>query len=409
MVQKIRILQIGPIPIEKGGINIGGVATHLWDLSNFLKKNFEVGILAINSFEPKKNPVNIDGIKIYGISKKHIIKYLFYIFFNPIIILKLIYLYGGLISLKDIIATFCYYKYIIKDFCPDIIHIHHMDLKFPFIYYASSKQTPIIITVHSLSSIKFTEKKISKINFQILLKNFKLCARNKNITLIFPSRSVYNECSKLIKLEIEKQSHIINNPINISKFFIINKSIARSKIDIPNDKTPIILFIGNLQKHKGIFTLIEAAKILKSKNFNGKFLIIGDGPEKNKVKELIKIYQLEDMINIINYKNHEELIYYYNSADLFVLPSFSESFGITFIEAMACGIPVIGTDKIPKEVIPSQEYGFRFPVKNSHELAYTIEKGLKTKWDKNKIMKFAQSFSWEKRIKEYERIYYSLI
>ena len=68
------------------------------------------------------------------------------------------------------------------------------------------------------------------------------------------------------------------------------------------------------------------------------------------------------MVRIEGVKQYPELLYYYNAADLFVVPSLSESFGLVYIEAMACGVPSIGTDvtAIP-EVISSEDYGFLVP------------------------------------------------
>jgi len=172
---------------------------------------------------------------------------------------------------------------------------------------------------------------------------------------------------------------------------------------------PIILFVGSLSKRKGEFTLLGAVKMFKEKEINLKVIIIGNGPELNSVKHYIIKNELNNMVTILKSVSHSELLLYYNAADLFVMPSLSEAFALVYIEAMLCGVPAIGIEGVANESIPSEDYGFLVPSGNSKSLAVAIEQGLKKRWNKGKIIKYAQTFSWKKRIEEFESVYKEIL
>lgn len=168
----------------------------------------------------------------------------------------------------------------------------------------------------------------------------------------------------------------------------------------------MVLFVGELKRVKGIYTLLEAINILKKSKKEVRLIIVGDGPEKKWIQDFVLKNNLQNIIRLDGRKSPSELLYYYNAADLFVMPSFSESFGLVYVEAMSCGTPVIGSHStaIP-EVISSDDYGILVPPGNATGLADAIEMGLKRKWNKNKIIKYAHSFSWDNRITDIEKIY----
>jgi glycosyltransferase involved in cell wall biosynthesis len=278
------------------------------------------------------------------------------------------------------------------------LHIHHLELRFPFAYFASKKQIPIVTTVHSLSSIKFSTPIHSKFYRKLIIENLKLSQN-----LIFVSKFVEFEFEQYFG-KFKYYSQVIPNPIDAKKFFQIDKREAKKKINLSSE-IPLILFIGRLIKRKGVYTLLEALKILKERRTEFQVIIIGDGPELNNLAEYIRKNNLTHLVSIHKNISHSQLLYYYNAADLFVMPSFSESFGLVFVEAMLCGVPVIGTTGVTRELIPSEDYGFRIPVNNSNALAEVIEKAMHKKWNSEKIIEYACSFAWEKRIVEFERIY----
>ena len=96
----------------------------------------------------------------------------------------------------------------------------------------------------------------------------------------------------------------------------------------------------------------------------------------------------------------DKLNYYYNAADLFVLPSLSEGNPTVMFEALACGTPFIGTPVggVP-EVVDSDDYGLLARAGSPEDLATKIQEGLTKSWSRKKICGYAQRFSWDETVK----------
>ena len=103
----------------------------------------------------------------------------------------------------------------------------------------------------------------------------------------------------------------------------------------------IVLFVGRLVYYKGVEYLIRAMK-----GIDARLVIIGEGPLKQKLLDEVRDNGLVPAVTFLPYQPQDELADYYRAASVFVLPSIykSEAFGITIIEAMACGLPVISTE-----------------------------------------------------------------
>jgi len=400
----MRILQVGPIPPEIGGKTVGGVATHVWDLSRHLaKRGHEVAILADNFPSSIEMPAIKEGVKIYGFSKALVLKHLPSVLLNTITIYKLKKHFGDLIGITGVIANLCYYKYVLHHFNPDVIHVHHLESRFPFAYFTSKSMVPMVTTVHSIHSVKFSPPIQSQRNRKLIRDNLKL-SRN----LIFVSKFVESEFKQYIGA-FKGSSWIIHNPIDTTKFYPINKEESRVKLNLPLN-VPVVLFVGSLIKRKGEYTLLEATKILREKKVNLKVIIIGDGPESNGVKHYIIKNELNNMVTILKGITNSELLLYYNAADLFVMPSFSEPFGLVYIEAMSCGTPVIGPNSTATpEVIPSEDYGFLVPPRDAKSLALTIQKALSSDWNRYNIAAYAKSLAWHNNIYKFEEVYKEML
>lgn len=144
--------------------------------------------------------------------------------------------------------------------------------------------------------------------------------------------------------------------VDLERFKPLDQPEARSYIGMPsNDK--MILFVGRIQPLKGIDTLIRALAIIKQKEPTlAKDLcvsIIGGGPtpdaeieqrEFDRLNTLQAELGIDDLVTFLGAKDQDTLVYYYSAAEMVVMPSHYESFGMVAIEAMACGTPVIASD-----------------------------------------------------------------
>jgi len=104
-----------------------------------------------------------------------------------------------------------------------------------------------------------------------------------------------------------------------------------------------ILFVGRFVWYKGVMVLLEAYKKLQEKNKDIGLVLLGDGPEREKYEKYCKSNNLKNVF-FEGFKQMEELPEYYISADVLVLPSLSDPWGLVVNEAMAFGLPVISTD-----------------------------------------------------------------
>ena len=135
---------------------------------------------------------------------------------------------------------------------------------------------------------------------------------------------------------IANKTKISWNSVDIDKFSS-RKDDSFKKEHKLEDK-PVVLFVGNLIKRKNVDSLLEAKKIAKSDYY---LVIVGDGPEFKKLSKKVEEEHIGDVIFTGSRNDVEKII---PSCDVLVLPSFSESFGLVLIEALACGKPVIGSD-----------------------------------------------------------------
>jgi len=136
---------------------------------------------------------------------------------------------------------------------------------------------------------------------------------------------------------------------------------------------PIILFIGSNMHRKGVPDLIKAASGVVKKFPQVKFIVAGGDHSAGHLKELCSQYNVEQNFRFVGWKSQEDLLEVYQQATVFVMPSLTEALGVTFLEAMAAGVPVIGTEVggIP-EIIQNGINGLLVPVGSPLDLEKAI-------------------------------------
>ena len=179
----------------------------------------------------------------------------------------------------------------------------------------------------------------------------------------------------------------------------------------------IVLFVGRIDSLKGIDYLVEAMRQLGQK-FPFRLQVVGGSldasPELNELKSKIQEADLTDRVDIIGSVSQEKLVYYYNSCDIFVMPSLHESFGLAALEAMACGIPVVVSDVGGlKTFVTDSETGFLVAPANANEIAVRIALLLENDSLRNQMGEKAQieagSRTWEITSREIALLYSNLV
>ena len=235
--------------------------------------------------------------------------------------------------------------------------------------------------------VKELGKKIEKIGRLILLNE----SNKKDLKKLF-----FNN---------EEKTEKIYNPFDIEKIkeISLDKSLLtiREK-ELIEDK--YFLACCRLDKLKDIDTLIEGYKILKGKyNIKEKLYIIGDGEEKERLKNLVKKYKLGDKILFLGLQKNPYV--WMRNAKFFIHSSYYEAFGLVLVEALITNGVVISSDCPvgPREILENGKSGILFPVGDKERL---VEEILRVLNDKNLVEKYrkeakrrAEDFSKEK-IKE---------
>jgi glycosyltransferase involved in cell wall biosynthesis len=207
------------------------------------------------------------------------------------------------------------------------------------------------------------------------------------------------------KLNCSSPVTVISNGYNQRLFYPRNSEACKKILGLPQKKK-ILLCVGTLEPIKGHEYLILAMDLIRKQRNDIICYIIGDGSRMRHLRRLIKKLHLDDDVKLVGAKRHDEIPLWMNAADLFVLPSIQESFGIVQIEAMACGKPVVSTRNMgSREIISSDDYGVLTPIKDSLNLYKNIIFALNKSWDREKIIEYAQNYSFDVIIPELLNLY----
>lgn len=287
----------------------GGMKKHLLILLNMLSKDkYELAVGCSFDKKTEKDLKNI-GIKIYHIDISDGLK-----------------LTADWKTVRSI-------KLVIDDFKPDIVHLHGAKASLIGRLACIKKKVKIVTTIHNFPDYN----KMNYLKRYIYLKLNKYLNK-KTSKIITVSNALKDEIIKNENVD-EKKIVTIYNCLDFPLYSNIKHENLREKYDLDDD-TLIVGCISRLIPSKGIKDLIEAAKIL-DKDINIYYFIIGDGPLRGYLENLTNGLNLKNVI-FLGYRNDIQNIL--QNIDIFVLPSYIEGFGISIIEAMYAGKPVIATN-----------------------------------------------------------------
>jgi L-malate glycosyltransferase len=186
--------------------------------------------------------------------------------------------------------------------------------------------------------------------------------------------------------------------INDRDITIIPNGIDLAEIEaiIPSDTKSDIIFAGRLIREKHVDVLIDAIGILRQ-NYRGiQCLVIGDGPERMDLEEKVNSMKLSGNIKFTGFfKRSDEMIAYLKSSRVFVLPSTREGFGISALEALAAGLPVVTVDH-PKNAsrVFARKGGGALAALDACDLAGKIQ-GVLERRENMKVSTIAGNYDWE--------------
>jgi D-inositol-3-phosphate glycosyltransferase len=219
----------------------------------------------------------------------------------------------------------------------------------------------------------------------------------------------------------DKKMTVIPPGVDVSHFYPIPSDEAKMFIGLkPDDR--MILFVGRIEPLKGVDTLIQAMSCLQVKEADGKPLhlaIIGGDPaaspeemntEMARLQKLCADLGLDQSVVFLGMRDQDKLPYYYSAAEVVVMPSHYESFGMVALEAMACGTPVIASEVGGLGyLVRDGETGFTIPDQEPDTLcdkiSWLLNDGELHATMSRKAVEYAQDYAWEKIAKQIVRVY----
>lgn len=266
----------------------------------------------------------------------------------------------------------------------------------------------IIASIFTLSKAKISVS--SRVTPFDTYKNFNVIfSKSWFLKKMFPLVNLRANALTCVSKDMVKQyKKIFYNTKQVYAYNIVLTDEANEKMKeivehkwFKNKKNQIIVASGTLAEWKCFDDLIMAADILQKKKIKFKLLIIGGGPQKLFLENMIKSKGLSKRVQILK-PVLNTLKYFYNS-DIFVLSSRVEGMPNVMIEALMCGCKVVSTDchTGPKEILGKNQYGYLSKVNNPNDLAKYIIKAIKNKISNNKINKILIKFSEKNVIKRH--------
>lgn len=340
----------------------GGIQTHVWKLSTeLIARGHQVSIITAQSiFKPKKSFMD-QGIEIIPVPYVSGRSGFFHFF-----------------AMDEFSFNFFVFQKIKKMLTvqPDRFDVIHIQGRNGFLYPWLKKHTfpPAVVTFHGTMKnendaalkdknisfrkryeLKFVQQYATGIERRLLQQADGIIAVSKQMA------SVMKQQFRHERDDVE----VIYNGLDLADYFPAHDA-----------KIPFrIISVARLDPRKGLRFLIDAAQSLIEKFPQLTIHIAGEGHQRPLLEQRIRHSGLENVVFLIGNKNGDELLREYQQASLFVLPSLGESQGIVFMEAMACGLPVIGFDiGGVNEMITTGVEGFLVEKENVNALVSAIDK-----------------------------------
>jgi len=300
---------------------------------------------------------------------------------------------------KRVLSAFPAMVHYLRKNKPDAIlsGLTHINIAMVISRYLSGISTRLVVSEVS----NFAQKKIY---------NTKIWDRfiNELVNLFYPfadaivavSKDAADDLVKSTKLD-PKSVTAIYNPVAVDEIIKLSKKEIAQPVEF--NLNPFILAVGRLSRPKDYPTLIKAFNIIRSKT-PIQLIIIGEGEGKLEIEELVAASPYSEDIRLFGETNNP--FPFMAKADVFVLSSAWEGFGMVLVEALACGATVVSTDchSGPSEILDNGKYGRLVPVGDPQSLADAIEFSLKHPFPKKQSIARAKEFSVERAVSEYLKI-----
>ena len=306
----------------------------------------------------------------------------------------------------------------------DLIHSHYWMSGLAAEKLSAAWDVPVIQMFHTLGKLKqAVAQNAEEAEGEYRIKGESRVIQHSDV--IVASTSTEKEQLETLYQAPARKIEIIPPGVDLSHFYPIPPDEAKEFVGVPLDKK-MLLFVGRIEPLKGIRTLLQAIGIMRENGQTGDDLclaVIGgeladkNGQETDEVKSLMMTrdeYGLQDMVTFLGKRSQDSLPYYYSAAEVVIMPSHYESFGMVALESMACGTPVIaslvgGLIHLVEDGVT----GYHVPVEDPQALSIRIGSLLKDKALRYRMghdaFAFAKKYGWENISNRMIELYSSLL
>jgi len=285
----------------------------------------------------------------------------------------------------------------IKMVDPDVVHINsHLF----FSNYQVSKATHLmkissVVTVHG-----------------IMAKRDLIVNASQGIYLRTIAKSIFKKASAVICLTRGDAESVANIIGNFEKIFIVPNGVDTEIFKPTSIKdSNLIAWVGRLVPEKGLVYLLLATKEIVEKHSDARLILIGDGPLRNDLMNLVNKLGLTGKVDFIGSVDRMEVAKLLSKSSIFAFPSLKEGLPISVLEAMACGVPVVGSNiSGVNDVVKHDENGFLVQPKTPKALANAIldllnDENLRERLGQNARRLMVEKYGWDRIINRMEEVY----
>jgi glycogen(starch) synthase len=372
-------MKVGTLTWEFPPRVVGGIARHCEGLAKALvQQNHEVHLFTLD-FPGSPTYEEMDGVKVYRASTElgHPNFLTWVLLFNHFLTKRV----------ADVAGT--------VDF--DVMHVHDWLAAFSGISFKHYLKKPMVLTVHS-TEVGRAQGLHSPDSFSI--NGIEWWAMYEANRVIVCSQSMKNEICDHFNLPQEKVD-VIPNAIDATKYQVsVDRGAVKQRYGVGWGEK-LVLCVGRLVPQKGIEYFIQAIPAVAKRYPEARFVIVGEGWSRDILEAEARASGQGRKIQFTGFASDQEVINLMSSADVLVVPSVYEPFGIVALEGMATGVPVVASRVGGlSEVIEHDRTGLFVYPKDPESIAWGIDKVLSdpnhARWlTENAKDKLHKAYSWE--------------
>ncbi len=223
----------------------------------------------------------------------------------------------------------------------DLVHSHYWLSGWVGRSLAHDMEVPHVTTFHTLSLIKMQARAGESEPIQRQRVERELMADADQIVAFSPHER--DAMARLYDADPD-QIELVPCGVDLARFQPLDQEESRERLGLNGDK--VLLYVGRIESLKGLDLLVHTAAQMETGQGVRVLVVGGDdgkGDATRKIRQLTQDLEVEDLFEFVGRVDQEDMPLYYSAADVCVVPSFYESFGLAALESMACGTPVVAS------------------------------------------------------------------